>query len=253
MKKHNNAGFSAIILIILIALIGGGAYYAGTLKSKPITTDVVVSTSTSTEEAINIPIKAPSSEKVEIPSDKKVYTSTLGVEFEIPKTLYAYDKLAFGSDITLLESQTRPKELTESCDCDGDLYYSTVRINAHDLKDSKEAAINEHGSVLYYKGITQQLLSEEDAKMTETFPPAVSMTTKAQVKLGKTFVSINKNGLKVVRQYVFSEMNGDRISVIYYVYVGNKVYGISGKQGVQYSATEDAVLANIAATFKVTK
>lgn len=255
MKKYNNAGYSALIIIVLIALIGGGAYYAGTRNSIVNTTQTALEISKNSEafESTGATITPPSFQQTAVASNKKTYTSTLGVEFEIPKTLYAYDKLAFGSNITILESATRPKELTESCNCDGDLYYSTVRINAYDLLNSKEAAMKEHGSVLFYKGLTQKLLEEENAKTVETFQMAVETAAKAQVKLGKSFVNINKNGLTVVRHYAFSEMNGVKISAAYYVYAGNKVYVITGKKGNVYSATEDALLADIAASFKVNK
>ncbi|MES2623385.1 MAG: hypothetical protein V4576_03170 [Patescibacteria group bacterium] len=251
MKKHFNTGFSAIMLIILIALIGAGAYYAGTQNSMVKTTPI---TNTQTNETTPLETSTTSSNTnipIEVSSNKKTYTSNIyNVSFELPKDLYVYEKLAFSFyDFSLLKSSTRPKERTAGCECDSDVYGSTITISVRDLMSSKEEAIKFGGSVYNYSGVTQQMLNEENTK-TEAYPPAIEAAKKANVTFGKNIVNINANGLKVVRQYSFSELNGDRVTVTYNIYVKDKLYTIAIGSNKSYNKEDDNTLKDIAASFK---
>ncbi|MES2623289.1 MAG: hypothetical protein V4576_02655 [Patescibacteria group bacterium] len=238
MLKNTHKGFMAIVVVVVIALIAiTGAYYAGTLHAN---NDVEV-------------IQATTTDSLPVASNKKSYTSNIfGIQFEYPKEWYAHEKLRFGSDISFLSTSTRPDELNASCECDGDLYYSLARINVMDSYATKEEALKETTSLLMYRGVTEQMINDENIQKPETYPRALELAKQAGVKIGKTFF-INKNGLRVVRQYGFGELNGERIVEVYFVYVGDKIYRISGKNNDVFNPAEDAVLRDIAESFNVVK
>lgn len=245
--------------MLIIAIVGSGAYYLGTRNktastSSNITENTSLLSNSQTEVNLNIPIIPPSSEKQNvqpsvISSNKKTYISKIfNVQFEYPKEWYVYEKLRYGGDFTFLKDATRPKD-AEPCDCDADLYNSLARIYSYDLLETQAESKKTQNSSLFYKGINQQIVNDDNVNYKVTYSYALKEAEKVGVTLNRTFY-INKNGLRVVKQYIFSEI-GASIGVRYYVYLGDKVYMIVMNDSKEYNTTDDATLGEIANSFKV--